>query len=122
MGEQERVYETETVELYFPNIDKVFYYNYRHRINVNRVEQAMRTWYETEAAMLFALYGYGPMDVEVKIDGLEVASYKGCYQETLWHSFFREGGEPWHGRFGHFELSLIEVRTAHDREELRKAA
>ena len=120
MGEHERDYVTETVVLYFPNIDKVFYYNYRHRMNVNRVEQAMRTWYETEADTYFALYGYGPMDVEVKVDGVDVASWKSCYQETLWHSFFKEGGESWHGRFSRFELSLMECRRRNEEIERRE--
>lgn len=120
MGENKRDYLTETVSLYFPNIDKVFYYNYRHRMNMNRVEQAMRTFYETEAPTLFALYGYAPMDVEVLLNGIDVASYHACYQETLWHSFFREGGESWHGLFGQFELSLIEFRHRNDEMEKRE--
>jgi len=115
----------ETVVLTFPNIDKEFSFFYPHRMDVNRVEQAMRTWYEQEADTYFALYGYGPMDVSVLLDGREVASYKACYQETLWHSFFCEGGESWHGRFSHFELSLIECRRRNEeceQRELKKAA
>ena len=115
----------ETVVLTFPNIDKKFSFFYPHRMDVNRVEQAMRTWYEQEADTYFALYGYGPMDVSVLLDGNEVASYKACYQETLWHSFFCEGGESWHGRFSHFELSLIECRRRNEeceQRELKKAA
>lgn len=115
----------ETVVLSFPNIEKEFSFFYTHRINVNRVEQAMRTFYEQEAPTLFALYGYGPMDVSVLVDGSEVASYKACYQESMWHSFFSEGGDPWHGRFGYFELSLMECRSRHeeiDQRETKKVA
>lgn len=107
----------ETVVLKFPNIEKEFSFFYPHRMNINRVEQAMRTFYEQEAPLYFALYGYGPMDVSVLNDGSEVASYKACYQETMWHSFFSEGGDPWHGRFCYFELSLMECRERHDELE-----
>lgn len=117
--------KVEKVRLYFPNIDKEFVYCYPHDMEQNRVEQTMRQWYDEQADLFFALYGYGPMDVSVTLDGNEVASYKACYQETLWHSFFREGGESWHGRFSHFELSLIECRRRNEeceQRELKKAA
>ena len=114
MGEDNTGIVNETVVLTFPNIDKKFYFYYRHRMNVDRVEQAMRTFYEQEAPTLFALYGYAPMDVEVLHDDVEVASYHACYQETLWHSFFCEGGDTWHGRFSHFTISLIEFRYRED--------
>lgn len=112
----------EVVVLKFPNIEKEFSFYYPHRINVNRIEQAMRTFYEQEAPLYFALYGYGPMDVSVLLDGSEVASYKSCYQETLWHVYFCEGGDPWHGRFSHFDLSLIEFRHREDNRVTTKAA
>lgn len=112
----------ETVVLKFPNIEKEFNFFYPHRMGTNRVEQAMRTFYEQEAPLYFALYGYAPMDVSVLLDGREVASYKACYQETLWHVYFCEGGDPWHGRFSHFELSLIEYRHREDNRATTKAA
>ena len=110
----------ETVVLKFPNIEKEFSFFYPHRMNINRVEQAMRTFYEQEAPTLFALYGYGPMDVSALLDGREVFSYKSCYQETMWHAFFCEGGDPWHGRFCYFDLSLMECRESHDELEQRE--
>ena len=112
----------ETVVLKFPNIEKEFSFSYPHRMNINRVEQAMRTFYEQEAPLYFALYGYGPMDVSVLLDDREVASYKACYQESMWHSFFSEGGDPWHGRFCYFELSLMECRERNDEFEQRETS
>ena len=59
------------------------------------------------------------------LDGIEVGAYRACYQETLWHSFFCEGGASWHGRFGHFSISLISFRHREDERnnvELSKAA
>ena len=106
-----------TVRLSFPNIDKEFEYSYNlDDPNTDCVEKAMRQWYDEWAGLYFALYPYGPMDVHVLTDGRETASMSLCYQETLWHSFFREGGESWHGRFSHFSVSLILYRS---REEQR---
>ena len=109
-----------TIKLVFPNICKEFVYEFPHIIGVNREEEAFRTFYEQEAGELFALYGYAPMDVVIESDNVEVGRYKACYQETLWHSFFCEGGETWHGRFGHFSISLIEYRNRED--ERKKVA
>ena len=114
--------KVEKVRLYIRNIDKEFAYCYPHDMEQNRVEQAMRQWYDEQADLFFALYGYGPMDVSVTLDGSEVASYKACYQETLWHSFFREGGESWHGKFSRFTDTLMEWRYREDNRGLSKAA
>lgn len=114
---------TTTVVLSFPNIGKNFSYNYTYEHDRNREEEAFRTFYEQEAERLFALYGYASMDVSIQRDDREIACYHACYQETLWHSFFREGGEPWFGRFSRFTLSLIELRWREDgRLKERKAA
>lgn len=110
-----------TVRLTFPNIDKTFEYSFDHDDpNVDCVEKAMRLWYDQQADLYFALYPYGPMDVSVMTDGREVASMRMCYQETLWHSFFREGGESWHGRFSHFSVSLILYRSREEQRELQQ--
>ena len=115
-----------TVRLYFPNIHKKFEYCYEHDMERDFVQDAMRQWYDQEADLYFALYGYGPMDVSVRCDDEQPHwAIKACYQETLWHSFFREGGESWRGRFSHFELSLIECRRRNEeceQRELKKAA
>ena len=113
------------VTLMFPNIGREFRYEYDYNPGQNRVEQAMRQWYDEQAGELFALYGYGPMDVRVCVDDREVSFERSCYQETLWHSFFREGGEPWFGRFSHFSISLFSFRYREDERnnvELSKAA
>lgn len=109
-----------TVRLYFPNIEREFVYSFPYDLECDREQDAYRTFYEQEAPMLFALYGYAPMNVTIKRDDEEVARYHSCYQETLWHSFFREGGESWHGRFPHFTLSLIEFRWREDERECRE--
>ena len=114
-----------TVALVLPNIGREFTYEYDYDLEQNRTEQAMRQWYDEQADTLFALYGYGPMDVTVRVDGEVVSSQKLCYQETLWHSFFCEGGEPWHGRFQHFTTTLYSFRYREDERdnvELKKAA
>ena len=111
-----------TVLLVFPNINVTCTYEYPYDTNRGREEESMRAFYEQEAPTLFALYGYGPMDVHVQRNGVEVARYRACYQETLWQSFFNEGGEPWHGRFQHFVLSLIEYRYREDVRRLARAA
>jgi hypothetical protein len=77
----------------------------------------LRQFYEQEAPVLFALYGYAPMDVTVETDGEETWQVAACYQETLWHSFFREGGEPWHGRIQPFITSLISFRWREDERD-----
>lgn len=105
---------TTTVRLTFPNICKEFTYEFPYDIERNREEEAYHTFYEQEAPTLFALYGYGPMDVVIMADDMEVGRYRSCYQETLWHSFFCEGGDTWHGRFSRFTLSLIEWRHHED--------
>ena len=110
------------VTFHFPTINKTYRYVYPYDLERDREVEAYRTFYETEAPTLFALYGYAPMDVSIKADDDEVARYRSCYQETLWGIFFREGGEPWHGRFWHFTLSLIEHRWREDHRELKQAA
>lgn len=102
------------VTLVFPNIEREFHYEYDYDLEQNRTEQAMRQWYDEHADELFALYGYGPMDVTVKVDDEVVSHERLCYQETLWHSFFREGGETWHGRFSHFTTTLYSFRYCED--------
>lgn len=109
-----------TIKLVLPNIGREFSYDYPYDLDKNREQEAFKAFYEQEAPTLFALYGYAPMDVEVLLEGIDVASYHACYQETLWHSFFCEGGESWHGRFGQFELSLIECRSRNDEFEKRE--
>lgn len=114
-----------TVKLAFPNIGREFVYEFPYDLDRNREHEAMRAFYEQEAPLYFALYGYAPMDVHIETDDVETASYRACYQETLWHSFFSEGGESWHGRFTHFTFSLIELRHREDERnnvELLKAA
>lgn len=108
------------VKLLFPNIGREFSYEFPYDLSRNREQEAYKAFYKQEAPTLFALYGYAPMDVSIQTDGMEVARYRSCYQETLWHSFFCEGGEPWHGRFPHFTISLIEFRYREDK--LKKAA
>lgn len=110
-----------TIILSFPNIEREFVYEFPYDPERQREEEAYRTFYEQEADLYFALYGYGPMDVIIQRDSREVARYRSCYQETLWHSFFREGGESWHGRFSNFVTSLIEFRWRED-ERNNKAA
>lgn len=110
-----------TVLLVFPNINRTFTYEFPYVPGIARDEEAMRTFYEQEAPTFFALYGYGPMDVEIQLDFVQVSRYKACYQETLWHSFFREGGKTWHGRFNHFIISLIEFRYREDVRRLKAA-
>ena len=115
--------EITTIKLVFPNIGREFVYEFPYVHGINREEEAMRTFYEQEADTYFALYGYAPMDVHIELDFVEIGFYRACYQETLWHSFFREGGESWHGRFSHFSLSLIEFRYREDeRNQQLKAA
>ena len=109
-----------TVILQFPNICKEFVYEFPYDLSRDREQEAYRTFYEQEADTLFALYGYAPMDVIIQRDFREVARYRSCYQETLWHSFFKEGGESWHGRFQQFTLSLIEFRWREDERECRE--
>ena len=114
-----------TVKLAFPNIGREFVYEFPYDLDRNREHEAFRAFYEQEAPVLFALYGYAPMDVKILVDGIETGAYRACYQETLWHSFFCEGGESWHGRFGHFSISLISFRYREDersQQELLKAA
>ena len=104
------------VRMYFPNIDKQFIYTYPFEWERNRVEEAMREFLDKEAPTLFALYGYGPMDISVRVDEREPHwAIKACYQERLWQVYFREGGEPWHGRFGHFTTSLMQIRFSEDK-------
>ena len=115
-----------TVRLYFPNIHKKFEYCYEHDMERDFVQDAMRQWYDQEADLYFALYGYGPMDVSVRCDDEQPHwAIKACYQETLWHSFFSEGGESWHGKFSRFTDTLMEWRYREDNRnnvELKKAA
>ncbi len=116
---------TTTIKLVLPNIGREFAYDYPYDLDKNREEEAFKAFYEQEAPTLFALYGYAPMDVKILVDGIEVGAYRACYQETLWHSFFCEGGASWHGRFGHFSISLISFRHREDERnnvELSKAA
>ena len=108
-----------TVILSFPKIEREFVYEFPYDLSRDREHEAYRKFYEQEADTLFALYGYAPMDVIIQKDFREVACYRSCYQETLWHSFFREGGQSWHGRFQHFTLSLIEFRWREDEREYR---
>ena len=104
-----------TVRLYFPNIHKKFEYCYEHVMGRDYVQEAMRQWYDQEAGLLFALYGYGPMDVSVRCDNEQPHwAIKACYQETLFSSFFREGGVSWHGRFSRFTDTLMELRYRDD--------
>lgn len=105
----------EIVRLYFPNIDRTFDYTYPHDLNCSRLRPAMQEFYDKEADELFALYGYAPIDISVLIDGIETWSIKACYQETLWHSFFREGGDSWSGSFSRFTDSLMEFRWRDDK-------
>lgn len=109
-----------TVILSFPKIEREFVYEFPYDLSRDREHEAYRTFYEQEADTLFALYGYAPMDVIIQKDFREVARYRSCYQETLWHSFFREGGQSWHGRFQHFTLSLIEFRWREDEWDYRE--
>lgn len=113
--------ETTEVRLYFPNINKDFVYRYPFEWEHDRLQEAMQQWYEQESEKLFALYGYSPMNVSVRVDGELISDMNLCYQEYLYQCFFHEGGEPWHGRFGHFTTSLMEVRWSHEREELKTA-
>ena len=103
-----------TILLVFPNIGLTCTYEFPYDLDRNREEEAMRAFYEQEAERWFALYGYAPMDVHIQTDGIETGAYRACYQEVLWESFFKEGGEPWHGRFNNFSLSLIERRYRED--------
>lgn len=114
------------VILTFPTIDKQVVYGFSSTMPTNGVDRdvtqlAMREFFEHYALLWFALYGYAPMNVSVTIDGKDVASYAACYQETLWHEFFAEGGRPWFGRFQCFVFSLIEHRNRMDNNK-RKAA
>lgn len=113
-----------TVKLAFPNIGREFVYDFPYDLDRNREEEAMRKFYEQEAPLYFALYGYAPMDVKILVDGIETGAYRACYQETLWHSFFKEGGGSWFGRFSPFSTSLIMFRHREDERsnELLKAA
>lgn len=112
-----------TVRLYFPNICKEFVYEFPFDLSRDREQEAYRKFYEDEAPTLFALYGYAPMDVSIQTDDdVEVANYRSCYQEALWQSFFREGGESWHGRFPRFAISLIEFRYREDNRNMKIAA
>ena len=110
------------VQLSFPNIDKVFPYTYASDMERSHAREAMREWYEEYADKLFALYPYGPMNVSVSVDGHETWFVKACYQETLWHAFFREGGDPWCGRFPQFVTALMQFRSREERREQPKAA
>lgn len=103
-----------TVKLYFPRIEREFVYEYEYDPEGERLTQALATFYEQEAPELFALYGYAPMDISVMDDGEEVWQVRACYEEYLWHVFFAEGGEPWHGRIQHFVSSLNGVRWRRD--------
>ncbi|MFW5563383.1 MAG: hypothetical protein ACOCNX_00650 [Prevotella sp.] len=99
------------IRLNFPNIDKDFTYEYVNAdMWTNYVEDAMQQFFENTAPILFALYGYAPMDVTIIRDGYKVGFLAMCYQETFWHVYFAEGGEPWHGRFSQFTDALIETR------------
>lgn len=111
-----------TVILQFPTICKECVYEFPYDLERDREQEAYRAFYEQEAPVLFALYGYAPMDVVIKTDDVEVGRYRSCYQETLWQVFFNEGGEPWHGRFPRFTLSLIEWRHREDERKQSKAA
>ena len=105
------------VKLNFPRINREFTYEYEHDMEQERVEPSLRQFYEQEAPELFALYGYAPMDVSVEVDGEETWQVAACYQETLWHSFFCEGGESWHGRIDRFVTSLISFRWREDERD-----
>lgn len=87
----------------------------------DRIEPSLRQFYEQEAPELFALYGYTPMDVSVAVGGEETWQVAACYQETLWNSFFREGGESWHGRIQPFITSLISLRWREDERNMKIA-
>jgi len=113
---------TTTIRLAFPNIGREFVYMFPYDLDRNREEEAFRAFYEQEAPLYFALYGYAPMDVHIAVDGVETGSYRACYQETLWHVFFRESDDPWFKRFGPFSISLIEFRHRKEQRELSKAA
>lgn len=105
------------VKLSFPRIEREFTYEYEHDMEQDRIEPSLRRFYEQEAPELFALYGYTPMDVSVETDGEETLQVAACYQETLWHSFFCEGGEPWNGRIQPFITSLISFRWREDERD-----
>lgn len=97
-------------------------YNYDYDLSRDLTYEALETWYTDECDTLFGLSGqYAPVDVHVYIDGQETHHLRICYQEYLWHVFFAEGGEPWHGRFSHFTLSLCEMRYRHDQKQLKAA-
>lgn len=104
------------VRLRFPNIDKVFSYRYENAdMEHGYVERSFKAFYMDVAPVLFALYGYAPMDVEIYTAGENIFAWHSCYQETLWGAYFDEGGRAWYGRFNPFLDSLSECRRAHER-------
>lgn len=116
--------KTRTVEvrLYFPNTLRDFHYTYDvANMEDDYVHSAMWQFDSEQADTVFGLYGYAPMDVSVIVNGEEVSTFKLCYQETLWHVFFREHGGPWHGRFQYFLLTLIERRYAEEHKAAKAA-
>lgn len=114
--------ETVEVRLYFPNTLRAFLYSYDvANMEDDYVHSAMWTFDSEQADTVFGLYGYAPMDVSVIVNGETVSSFKACYQKTLWHVFFREHGGPWHGRFQHFLLSLIEHRYRMEHKAVKAA-
>lgn len=108
--------QSTTVLLVFPNIERTFTYEFPYDPTKDRVEEACRAFYEKEAGLYFALYGYGPMDIKVLKDDRETWSICACYQESLWHVFFKESDNPWFGRFSRFATSLINYRHRYEQQ------
>lgn len=111
------------VRLFFPNTGHEYIYTYPHDMEHNRMEESVRQWYEEHAHEQFALYGYGPMDIDVWNDNEHTAGAKVCYQETYYACYYNEQyDDPWFGRWWHFYLSLGEYRYRMDQEQLKQAS
>jgi len=108
------------VQISFPRTETVYHYLFSDEQDQSHVQRAMRAWYEKYAQDQFALAGqYAPMDVKLFENGRWMSGYELCYCED-WYDMFmnRRAGDPWHGEFVDFIISLSQKRA---REE-RKAA
>ena len=102
------------VRLFFPNTGHEYVYMYGDSAEP-RMPEAVRSWYKEFANEQFALYGYGPMDVQVYEDGKWTSGYNLCYMESLFACFYNERYlDPWNGDFVKFLITLSEKRCKHE--------
>ena len=115
------------VEISFPWTETVYHYLFSDEQEQSYVHRALRAWYEKYAMEQFALAGlYAPMDVKLFENGRWMSGYNLCYCEGWYDVFMNHRvGDPWHGDFVDFIISLSQKRAREERkvsEELGDAA